>query len=199
LTPLVRWIDVYHVRLTRVTVYTYEWSNHYIADVSVIGTDPDWYAGASPVQAITTESPLGDGSTLVRSELFLALAWNRVGPGHETTHALMALLSLSAMGDVYPVGSGGFPDPTTRAEAQITAAGRPVLFDVWDGANYCGHGTLGTDGFVTSQGIRGPAKYGGGTPELRVGLKVGNAGATNLIFQEYACSWTYHLRALWRV
>jgi hypothetical protein len=55
-----------------------------------------------------------------------------------------------------------------------------------------------TGGYVTSHAVRGPAKYGGGTPELRIGLWTTNYFDATWLGE--ADTWTtIHLRALWRI
>jgi hypothetical protein len=191
--------DVYHVEPTEVTVYTYAWSNAYVSGEETTGTNPTWYTPIDPVRAISTESPLGDGSTLVRSELFMHMAWWQLGSASLGEHGQMSSLAGHAAGEVYPVGAGGFPDPRSQAEAQTTADFSALAQTSTIAANTEGFGVLSTGGFVTSQGIRGPAKYGVGTPELRVGLYVSHVAFTGMLTADYSTRWAYHLRALWRI
>jgi len=181
-------------------VPTYEWSNQTIISQATSGTNPQWYTATTPVQMITTQSPLGADSRLVRSELFFSLAWHRF-TGVTGTHGNLPIsMAALARGEVYSTGSGGFPDPRSNAPGKgvITADAAAFTNSYESDTFLVDSGRIATDGFVTSQGERGPADYGGGTPELRIGLFVAHVTSTPLLLAAYDTYWTYHLRALWR-
>ncbi len=181
---------------------TYEWSSALNEAVYTLGNPPKWSPyplPMTPVLVAQTDSPLGAGSTLVRCEYFMAASATLATTAAIQEAFQLASVSIIAIGEVYPNTSGGIPDPRTGPDvpAAITAVAslRAVRGD--SGTDTPGAYAWSTDGYVTSHAVRGPAKYGGGTPQLRVAIYTPNLfegvwpGTAN-------SSEIFHLRALWK-
>lgn len=179
----------------------YEQSNKYIEGAATVGHHAAWYTAGGPVQAITSQSPGGSGDILVRAELSMHIAFSIANASLRVLPLTWPVMSVHAAGEVYPVGGGGFPDPTSSAAPRAVIRGKC-------GPSSGGWGTFGTSSWeagaydldnIVSRGKRGPAQYGGGHPELRVGLWVGNVGNTELVFNAYNSWWAYQLSCIWYV
>lgn len=182
---------------------TYQWSSALNEALYPLGNPPKWSPyplPMTPVVVAQTDSPLGPGSYLERCEFYMA------GSATLDTAAAIAekfqaeSISVIAIGEVYPNTAGGIPDPRTGPDvpAALTAVGT-VRSVRGDSGTDSPHGMVwSTDGYVTSHAVRGPGRYGGGTPQLRVaiytpnlfnGLWIGTANTSEI----------YHVRALWRI
>lgn len=180
---------------------TYEWTNALVANPYTLGNPPSWWTiGGSPIQAISTESPGGPGDILVRAELFVAASATVVNEPLGVSPFQMYAISLLMLGEVYEVGVGGFPNPSAAGvnSGVISAAAPVTAVSDKDPAHSVKGVTWSTGGYVTSKGRRGPAKYGPGHPELRIGLWATNV-FDGTIIGETDSSETYALRALWYV
>jgi len=183
-------------------VATYTWVQDRTNNQYSLGNAPLWWNTAgSPVLVATVPSPVGSGDTLVRTELYAAATGALEGnmPLHSVSSNLMQA-QISLAGEVYVAGSGGFPNPDDlgTSEAVITAQLVPAYAVALEGAFEARVAAAwSTPGYVTSKGERGPAKYGSGHPELRVGLWADNVfdallpGAMN-------STWNIKVRCLWR-
>jgi hypothetical protein len=178
---------------------TYEWTQKVISNVYPLGNEPGWWTLAGdPHQAITCASPNGDGDILVRTEFFASASASVLGDGLGVEPFQFHAISILFLGEVYPDSAGGFPDPhldgpssgVISAVASVTALADP------DPTASPTVVTYSTRGYVTSKGQRGPRKYGGGHPQIRIGMFGMNLfdefilGATN-------SSETYAVRTLW--
>lgn len=182
---------------------TYEWSAGIYQAVNALGTPPKWSPYPLPMTAtlaISTQSPLGAGSYLERCELYIAASATLASTASIAEKHQAEAVNILALGRVYSTGSAGIPDPsaTGASEAAITAVAQARGVRGAAGTDTPSAVIYATDGYVTSHAVRGPAKYGGGTPELRIGiytpnlyngLWIGTADTTEL----------YHVRALWRI
>lgn len=181
---------------------TYTWTADRTNNVYTLGNPPIWWNTLNhSVLVATVPSPVGAGDVLVRTELYAVAHGGLEGnlPAFTQPSALFGI-SFRLQGEVYSAGSGGFPDPEAlgTSPASITAAMVPQTLSYYDTAPPArGSCSWSTPGIVTSQAERGPAKYGAGHPELRVGLYADNVydptlpGALN-------SSWNIWVRCLWR-
>jgi len=180
---------------------TYEQSHKYIEGALTPGTQPPWYTAGGPVQAIASQSPGGPGDILIRSELSIHLGFTIANATLRITPLTWPALSVHAAGEVYSVGTGGFPDPTSSAAPRAVIRGKcgpsTGAMQVWNTSSWEA-GSYDLDNIV-SRGKRGPAFYGAGHPELRIGLWVGNIGNTQLLFNTYNSWWAYDLSCIWYV
>lgn len=182
---------------------TYEWTQDRTNSQFSLGNPPPWWTtDGLPVLVATVPSPVGEGDTLVRTELWASAgAWwegNSFGP-LQPSELFGVVIKL--MGEVYVSGASGLPDPDALgvASAVITAAA-PTTTMAYDSTIEPGRGgvTMSTAGVVTSKGERGPAKYGSGHPELRVGM-VGENVLDPDVPGSFNSRWNIWVRCLWRV
>lgn len=182
---------------------SYQWSSALFESVYALGHPPKWFPfplDGGPVLAVSTQSPLGEGSYLERVEFFMTGSATLVGSIDDPTMAQLADVSVIALGEVYATGEAGLPDPRTgtnvpgalRAAANMRVSISPST------TTFAAVGSFSTDGYVTSHAVRGPAKYGGGTPELRVAVYSPNQYTSDTI-GAMDSSECYSLYALWRV
>lgn len=182
---------------------SYQWSSELQEAVYSLGTPPKWAPyplPAVPVLVASTQSPLGPGSFLERCELYIAASATMAPASGISAKHQLASLSMLAIGEVYPTGTAGLPDPRTgtNVPAAITAVAHLNSFYGDSGTDTDYGASWSTDGYVTSHAVRGPAKYGGGTPELRVAVYTPNL--FNAFWLGSAdTSEVYHVRALWRI
>lgn len=182
---------------------SYEWSEGLYEAVSPLGTPPKWSPyplPMTPVLAISTQSPLGAGSYLERCELLVAASATLAVSATIAEKHQAEAVNILAAGEVYSTGTAGIPDPRSgaTAPAAITAVAtlRAVRGDAGsDTPSAC---VYSTGGYVTSQAVRGPARYGGGTPELRIGIYTPNL-YNGLWIGTADTSELYVIRALWRI
>lgn len=181
---------------------TYTWTQDRTNNVYTLGNPPIWWnTVGNPQLVATVPSPVGAGDTLVRTEIYATAAGALEGnlPLHSEPSSLYQIV-IYLQGEVYTAGSPGFPNPDDlgTSRAVITAVLEPrtlAYYDVVPPAR--GSCAWSTPGYVTSKGERGPAQYGSGHPELRVGLWADNVidalmpGALN-------SAWNIHTRCLWR-
>lgn len=181
---------------------TYTWVADRTNNLYTLGNPPIWWNTLNhSVLVATVPSPVGAGDVLVRTELF-AVAHGGLEGNLPTPSQPSALyqISIRLQGEVYTAGSPGLPDPQAlgTSPAVITAALTPRTLSYFDTtAPARGSCSWSTDGIITSKAERGPAKYGAGHPELRVGMFADNVynallpGALN-------SSWNIWVRCLWR-
>lgn len=180
---------------------SYQQTNAWVSSQTVPGTQADWYTPTTPVQAISSESPGGPGDVLKYARLSMSIGVSEYHAFSLAKPAIFPYLSLAALGEVYEVGTAGFPDPTSSAapsgviSATACMSGGYTVLTSGDATEW---GTM-TTGEVVSRGQRGPAKYGPGHPELRIGLFVAGIVLTDLPLDQYYSTWTYWLRCLWYV
>jgi hypothetical protein len=177
----------------------YEWSNELVRNVFTLGNVPTWYTWEAPAAlAATTQSPLGEGSTLERCQLFAAASATVVeAPITEDPFQLHAV-SILLMAEVFPVGAPGLPDPNTSGAlpAALTAVASVQAIADPDPSASLTAVAYSTGSIVTTHSERTPAHYGAGVPELRLSVfgaclfDVNILGATD-------SSEMYWLRALW--
>lgn len=182
---------------------TYQWSSDLQEAVYSLGNPPKWAPfplPMTPVIVASTQSPLGAGSYLERCEFAMSGSVTMGVAGAISEKHQVESISIVAIGEVYPTGAAGIPDPRTgpNVPAAITAVAtlRAERGDAGSDSPLGAH--YSTGGYVTSHATRGPAKYGGGTPELRVAIYTPN------LFNAFwigTCNTSefFHLRALWRV
>lgn len=179
---------------------TYNWTQAIVAGLHLTSNAPPWWTPTDPVQIISTESPGGPGDILVRARLWASQSVLNYITGGFANPADWWLLNTLLVGEVYSVGTGGFPDPHANGVVPGVISGA-----LNNSVQPIGTATAETDGLIMqtpgilmSQGKRGPNKYGVGHPELRVGLWTQNCGTWYPDTVGGATSaWTYQLRALW--
>lgn len=178
---------------------TYNWANAYVSGFALTGLAPKWWTPSDPVQAISCESPNGPGDVLVRTELSANQGLLNYITGGFANPADWYLLTTVMLGEVYSVGSGGFPDPRAGGvnSGVITAVLGNSVQPIGTATAETDGLTMQTPGLITSKGRRGPDKYGGGHPELRVGLWTSNCGTWSDTVGGATSAWTYWLRTLW--
>lgn len=182
---------------------TYAWTQDRTSSEYTLGNPPIWWNTTDEaVLVATVPSPSGPGDVLVRTELWAAASgWLEGNPPDASQPSSLYWITMRLLGEVYSDGASGFPDPNALGPAPgvITAAMTPrVMSYNPPTAPSSGGAVWDTSGLVTSQGERGPAKYGSGHPELRVGLYADHVidallpGAVN-------STWSIWVRCLWRV
>ncbi len=181
---------------------SYAWTQDRTNSEYTLGNPPMWWTlSGDPVLVATVPSPSGPGDVLVRTELWAeASGFLEGNVGVPSIESSLYWISMRLMGEVYSAGSGGFPDPNAlgAAPAVVTAGmSRRVMSFNHPTSPDSGGIAWDTNGIVTSRGERGPAKYGAGHPELRVGLYADHVldpflpGAMN-------SAWGIWVRCLWR-
>jgi hypothetical protein len=178
---------------------TFEWTQSTVQEVSPLGHVPVWFTGVSPALLASCFGPDGDGWTLKRTELFVNIAYNALGGEFPVPDPLqMIAMSSLILGEVYEYGSTSFPDPTSNdpTRAVISAALPARAISLSSAVGDTGAFAMNTDGFVTSQGQRGPGDYGGGRAQINFGIWTTNC------FNEFwpggmDAAITVYVRALW--
>jgi hypothetical protein len=187
----------------RYAVVTYKWSSALIEAATPLGHPPVWAPfpiPTGPTLAASTQSPLGAGSYLERCELY-ATGGGIVTPTTTWSDVYSAAaMSVILIGEVYATGSAGIPDPRTGTDVPAAVTAAADMQVAFQGLSTSPEATLrfSTGGYVTSHAVRGPAKYGGGTPELRIGLWTTNYFDATFLGETDTWS-TVHVRALWRI
>ena len=176
------------------------WKSSFNNGLSTAGSAPVFYTPSLPALVVTVPCAGGPGDVLERTFIRAYVSWSRlVGTGLHIAGGTIAM-NMVLGAEVYPVGSPGVPDPTgaggSRLQNRASADARP--FVVPQGTNTTDFGSMSTDGWSESAGIRGPAAYGGGTPELRVSCFTWNITDTDFVLQPYDAQWTFQAFALWR-
>lgn len=180
---------------------TYVWTQKVVQNIYTLGEPPDWWNTAlTPVQVVATESPGGPGDILERCEFSANMAAVLTHDPAVADPFQLQAISMAFVGEVYSVGAGGFPNPGLDGSVPgvITAMADVTAFAVPDPAASKRAVNYSTRGYVSSKGIRGPDKYGGGHPELRIGmfgLNVFNGLDPGVMDS----SSTYVVRALWKL
>lgn len=182
---------------------TYTWTQDRTNNVYTLGNPPIWWNTLNQsVLVATVPSPVGAGDTLVRTELWASAGgWLEGNPGPLFQPSGLFGVAFRMVGEVYVAGSPGFPDPEHLGTVPgVITATMPTTGMAYDATSGAGQGgiTWSTPGIVTSKGERGPAKYGSGHPELRVGLYADNVYDA-LLPGSFNSRWNIWVRCLWRV
>lgn len=177
----------------------YRWTQNHASHLWTLGNPPTWWnTAATPVQVVATQSPGGAGDVLKRCEISCAMSGTVVGDPIVIDAWQMPSITMLFLGEVYPTGVAGFPDPSASGtvRAVISAAAAVRSLSMPDQAHSKISIAYSTDGYVTSKGQRGPAQYGGGHPELRIGMYAMNV-ADAFLPGELDSSELFTVRALW--
>lgn len=177
------------------------WNSAYIEGADSMGHTVPWYTDTAPEQLITLESPSGPGDILERAMLYVQTGYFSDAAAPSGMPNVVGWPSIFLAGDVYSVGSGGFPDPRSASlDAQLRAAYvMPGMNYLDTNGNPYAVGQGSTPSYVSSKGIRSPAHYGAGHPEYRVGIWTSNIGTSHLLVGVGEATWSASLACLWRV
>lgn len=179
---------------------THTWTQNRVNSLYTVGNPPPWWDATGVAKlAITVDSPSGAGDILQRTEIWAragAYALGNFGTLDQPWELWSPTIKL--LGEVYPIGSTTVPDPDSQGTAPgVITAGLDVdaaAFDPFHAKG--GMVSFSTRGYQTSRGERGPAKYGAGHPQLRVGMNV--AGVSSPLYAGFLDSWwNIHVRTLW--
>lgn len=181
----------------------YEWSQGIYEAVNPLGTPPKWSPYPLPMPptlAISTQSPLGAGSYLERCRVFVAASATLASTATIAEKHQAEAINILVLGDVYSVGSAGIPDASASGPSSgvvsAVACARALRGDA--GTDTQSALAYSTGKWVDSEAVRGPAKYGGGTPELRIGIYTPNL-YNGLWIGTADTTEVYVVRALWRI
>lgn len=179
---------------------TYTWVQDRTNSLWTLGNTPNWYDSTQTAQVVATvPSPSGAGDILKRCELSARAGSQAVGNFLTLSRAWSLWTpSIRLLGEVFVAGNTTIPDPLSLGtESGVITACLEIdalaasLTDAQPGVV-----SFSTKGYVTSHGERGPAKYGSGHPELRVGMNVANVFDPNYV-SSMDSWWSIHVRALW--
>lgn len=178
----------------------YQWTNKPVAHVWGLGYQPDWYTETTGVMLGSVESPGGPGDVLHEVQVSYSAAMHASAGLITPDPGQLWCMSTLLIGEVYSVGTGGFPDPSQPTEqGHAIRAFAPVVSVALDPSDDSkGIMTMSTGGVVRSQAKRGPAEYGAGHPEVRIGCWTSNIFDT-MFFGATNSSMTLWISALWYV
>lgn len=162
---------------------------------------PTWWSDNNTVRlAVHTPSPAGNGDVLERA-LFSATIGVTLS-AQTIDVAPSGALDFLFKGDVVDL-SAQPPDPldTGRDDFCLRASVDSFQhvtspFGVSDTVSWFGKYT--TRGYVDVHSVRGPAKYGGITPDFQVGVTVINGNTADVVLTRFSVYWVFSLHTLWK-
>jgi hypothetical protein len=152
---------------------TYEWTSASREEYDPLGHVPVWFTTFESNLVLSVASPSAEDWRLVRTEAYCSVQARQVGPPLVgDPYAQITAVSTRLLADVFPFGSTDFPDPLAGGDVRAvwSAALSPRSFAFDPHTAGAGAAWWSTEGYITSQGQRGPDDYGGGQGQVNFGV-----------------------------